>query len=249
MVKRCKKCGKEFPATTEYFYKHKECKDGLFGNCKDCIKKNGKRYYENNREHRLELSREWNNKNEDIRKGNNKKWYNNNKEHCKQINSKLYVKNKEHYKEISKNWYENNRERKNETRNKWVSENKEFLKEYDRKYKSKKRSTDLMFRLNSTVSIAICLSLHGRKNGRHWEHLVGYNLEQLIKHLEKQFQPGMTLENHGRYGWHIDHKRPIDSFDFTSPEDEEFKQCWSLENLQPLWWQDNLSKSNKWETI
>jgi hypothetical protein len=58
----------------------------------------------------------------------------------------------------------------------------------------------------------------------------------------------MTWDNYGVFGWHIDHVRPKASFNFTSPDDEEFKQCWALENLQPLWWKDNITKSDKWES-
>jgi hypothetical protein len=44
---------------------------------------------------------------------------------------------------------------------------------------------------------------------------------------------------------HIDHKRPIASFNFNSYKDKEFKECWALNNLQPLWAEENLSKGNK----
>ena len=49
--------------------------------------------------------------------------------------------------------------------------------------------------------------------------------------------------------WHIDHKRPISSFNYETIEDEEFKECWSLGNLQPLWAEENRKKYNKldWE--
>jgi len=67
-------------------------------------------------------------------------------------------------------------------------------------------------------------------------------------HLESLFGPRMTWDNYGVFGWHIDHVRPKASFNFTSPDDEEFKQCWALENLQPLWWKDNITKSDKWES-
>jgi hypothetical protein len=53
----------------------------------------------------------------------------------------------------------------------------------------------------------------------------------------------MTWMNYGE--WHIDHILPIDSFNFQSYEDYQFKECWSLENLQPLWAIDNIRKGNK----
>lgn len=74
---------------------------------------------------------------------------------------------------------------------------------------------------------------------------VNYSLQELKDHLEKQFTKGMTWENNSTYGWHIDHKKPMSYFKFESYTDEEFKQCWALENLQPLWRNDNLSKGGK----
>ncbi len=68
-------------------------------------------------------------------------------------------------------------------------------------------------------------------------------MQDLIAHLESLFQPSMTWENYGK--WHIDHKRPIASFNFTSYEDPEFKECWALNNLQPMWAKENMSKGNK----
>ena len=62
---------------------------------------------------------------------------------------------------------------------------------------------------------------------------------------ESLFQSGMTWENHGKYGWHIDHIRPCSSFDLTDPEQQ--KLCCHYTNLQPLWAKDNLSKGYKWD--
>jgi hypothetical protein len=53
----------------------------------------------------------------------------------------------------------------------------------------------------------------------------------------------MTWKNYGK--WHIDHIRPISSFKITGIDCEDFKKCWSLSNLQPLWAFDNLSKGTK----
>jgi len=62
-------------------------------------------------------------------------------------------------------------------------------------------------------------------------------------HLERLFRPGMNWQNMGK--WHIDHIYPVSSFNFSSYEDKEFKECWDLKNLQPLWAEENINKSNK----
>ena len=101
-------------------------------------------------------------------------------------------------------------------------------------------------KISRRISSAIRSSLNcnGTKNEFHWEELVDFTLEELLEHLENQFDEGMIWENHG--DWHIDHIRPISSFNFQSPEDPEFKECWCLENLQPLWAEDNLRKKDKY---
>ena len=44
-LKRCKMCGEEFPATTEYFYVNKRAKDGLHYQCKECSREIAKKNY------------------------------------------------------------------------------------------------------------------------------------------------------------------------------------------------------------
>lgn len=86
-----------------------------------------------------------------------------------------------------------------------------------------------------------CLS--GGKGGRKWETLLGYSLDELIAHIERQFVRGMIWENISK--WHIDHIVPQASFSYTSAEEPEFKACWALTNLRPLWAHENQSKSAK----
>jgi hypothetical protein len=121
---------------------------------------------------------------------------------------------------------------------------------YDQIHKEKanyrerqKRKINFKFRLNCRISAVIRRSLKGEKAGRHWEYLVGYTLNDLRKHLEKHFVEGMTWENQGN--WHIDHKIPKSAFNFTKPEHKDFKNCWALKNLQPMWAKDNILKSSK----
>lgn len=76
--------------------------------------------------------------------------------------------------------------------------------------------------------------------------VVGCGPRELRAHLEALFQPGMTWENHGLHGWHIDHIQPCASFDLTDPAQQ--RACFHYTNLQPLWATDNLRKKDKWLT-
>lgn len=81
---------------------------------------------------------------------------------------------------------------------------------------------------------------HTKKTAGTW-NLVGCTGRQLCEHLAEQFQPGMTLENHGSV-WHIDHIIPVSAFDLSDPKQQ--RQCFHFSNLQPLFCGDNVRKSN-----
>lgn len=68
--------------------------------------------------------------------------------------------------------------------------------------------------------------------------MLGCSMDEFIKHIEQQFQPGMSWENHG--AWHIDHVLPCASFDLTDPAQQ--KTCFNFSNMQPLWAEDNIKK-------
>ena len=100
--------------------------------------------------------------------------------------------------------------------------------------------------LKNRMSRRMRHALSGRNLSKNWVHifeLMGYTVEDLKIHLESKFTQGMTWENIGE--WHIDHIIPESYFNYKSVNDDDFKKCWSLENLQPLWAKDNIMKSNK----
>lgn len=93
------------------------------------------------------------------------------------------------------------------------------------------------------MSVGIYQALKSEKAGRRWESLAGYTLNDLVQHLERQFLHGMTWGNYG--DWHIDHIRPVSSFMYASAEDQEFRDCWALTNLRPMWALDNITKGGQ----
>ncbi|MBC2887310.1 HNH endonuclease [Ochrobactrum sp. CM-21-5] len=118
-------------------------------------------------------------------------------------------------------------------------------REYSR-IKMQEKMRDDAFRLHSNISRAIRASIKD-KYRRPWETLVGYNLNELMTHIERQFLPGMTWENHGKGKgkWHIDHIVPRSSFGYDSAEHPDFAACWALANLRPLWSDENIRKHAK----
>lgn len=72
---------------------------------------------------------------------------------------------------------------------------------------------------------------------------LGCSIEELKKHLESKFKPGMSWDNWSKDGWHIDHVEPLASFDLSNAE--QFKKACHYSNLQPLWAFENLRKGDK----
>lgn len=103
-------------------------------------------------------------------------------------------------------------------------------------------------RLRNRMSTRMRHALRGRNLSKKWQHvfnILGYSVDDLKNHLENKFTNGMTWDNIGK--WHIDHIYPESKYNYLSFSDEDFKKCWALSNLQPLWAKDNIRKSNKLE--
>lgn len=114
-----------------------------------------------------------------------------------------------------------------------------------RRERERLRRESPSFRAISSVSRAIRYVI--KKDRKAWTNFVDFSPDDLIKHLESQFTEGMSWKNYGFRGWHIDHIKPVASFNITSSDCKDFKDCWSLSNLRPLWAKDNISKGSRWE--
>jgi len=162
-------------------------------------------------------------------KKRNKEKYNNNKEKFSQQNKDYYMRNKDKVKEINKNWAKNNKLKDSQRRKKYV------------KTKSK---NDPNFKIRTRLRTRMNLALFGEQYAKADKtfNLIGCSPSQLKSYLESLFQEGMSWDNYGVYGWHIDHIIPCASFDLTNPEQQ--RKCFHYTNLQPLWAVDNLKKGS-----
>lgn len=98
-------------------------------------------------------------------------------------------------------------------------------------------------RMVSNIRHRIILTLKGETKSKKTIELLGCSLEEFHSHIKKQFQQGMTFENYGKYGWHLDHIIPCARFDLSQSEHQ--KICFNFKNLQPMWAIENLSKGKK----
>jgi hypothetical protein len=164
----------------------------------------------------------------------------------KQVADKKWrEKNKDSLRDYAKTWYEQNKEYRKEYLKEYREKNTEKIKKTKRNYERNRKSSDPLYKLISNFRTAIyqVLKESNVEKNKHYFDILQYTPESLINHLESQFDENMNWENYGE--WHVDHKLPITSFNIQEMGDVEFMNCWSLDNLQPMWGTDNIRKSNK----
>jgi len=114
---------------------------------------------------------------------------------------------------------------------------------YASEYVKTKLETDLVFKVRHKIRDRFHKALKGNyKKGSAVKNL-GCSIEFLVKYLETRFAVGMTWDNYGVHGWHIDHIMPLSKFDLNDPV-QIAKAC-HYTNLQPLWATDNIRKGNR----
>jgi len=124
----------------------------------------------------------------------------------------------------------------------WVRENLSRNRKLKRDWNAQQRATNPGWKLRTQLTIRIWGALkHVNRRAARTMGFLGCSFSEFKEHLQKQFSPGMSWENYGK--WHVDHKRPCASFDLTDPAQQ--RECFHFSNLQPLWARDNLSKGAK----
>ena len=156
-------------------------------------------------------------------------------------------------KAASKKWRQNNREKERASSRKYYQNNLEKRRAYDRKrgkrpevkkrknaWQRERRKSDPQFKLAHNLRARLRMALKGKLKSASTMSLLGCSQKHVMEHLEKQFLPGMTWENQGK--WHIDHMMPCASFDLSDPEQQ--RRCCHYTNLQPMWGTENISKGD-----
>jgi nucleoid DNA-binding protein len=233
-VATCSVCKKTLPATYEYFNRDKRKKHGLTSYCKKCAnRKNAEFSQKPENKERIKQKKALHNSKPEV------------KVRIKERAKLYYLENKDRLAKQSKEYRSNPEVKAKSKKRAKEYQAKPEVRAWYRKRDNKLRKNDPNFRLSRNISSSMYQALKGNKNHIHWEKLVDFTLDDLKKHLKKQFQPGMTFENYGK--WHLDHKIPRSVFNFKTPDDLDFKRCWCLENLAPMWAKENISKGNKLE--
>ena len=249
----------------EYFRKYKEAN-------REKISIKTKKYYKINKGKLLAQNKEYRKNNKEKIAIQKRKYEKANREKIsisgkkyRKINKEKIIANAKKYREINKEeiafyqkykrnkekkltYRQDNKEKAKKQREAFVKANPKIIKA-NNKRDNDKRKLKFGFRLNSIMSNGIRHSLKNGngKNGYHWEDLLSYTLNDLIKRLKKTLPAGYTWDDYinGKTDLQIDHKIPVSVHNFKSYTDTDFQRCWALKNLRLLPAFENISKGAK----
>lgn len=146
--------------------------------------------------------------------------------------------------------YKENRDTKIKQVQDYYEKNKDIRKEYYKKRlpvineaRRERYKTDINYKLACNLRSRLHVALKRNKKADSSMNLLGCTLDDLKNHIESKFTDGMSWELVMSAYIHIDHIKPVSSFDLTDPLQQ--KECFHYTNLQPLWAADNRKKYNK----
>ena len=207
-----------------------------------------------------------------LMKAYRKDWYKDNKDKLKVKYKNYYESNKQTLNDKQKNYAKVNKDKICSYKKAYAKDNKDKIKAYqkayhqDNKYKLKiqmkayykvnkdkikvqrkaytnnRFKTDIQYKLSHNLRVRLYRALKDNQKIGSAVKDLGCTIQQLKQHLESKFQPGMSWDNHTLDGWHIDHIKPLSSFDLS--DRKQLLEACHYTNLQPLWAKDNLSKSD-----
>ncbi len=242
-MKICSKCRCE--KDHKFFGRLPKSKDGLHSWCRGCLALWRKEDRAKRPEHYASVARLRYQKTGDVIRKKNREWHAERSPDVKGRRRAKFVENSEKYNENRRARFSADatlRARRSEANREWRIANAELN---SARRREKWRNATPAQRLRSYFGAAISHALNGSGKGGHsWQQLVGYSSAQLKTHLERQFLPGMSWDNYGD-GWHVDHVTPASSFKYSNYSDPNFRACWCLTNLRPLWAADNIKKRDK----
>ena len=204
-----------------------------------------KKYNEENREKVSAGVKKYNEENREKVSARKKKYYEENREKISARKKKYREENREKLLAGNKKYYEENREKILAGMKKYNEENREKVSALKMGWARKRRQEDPIFRLLHNMRARAYYALSGKQKNSRTMQYVNMTPDELMDYLEGRFTEGMTRDNYGK--WHVDHIRPLASFDFTGPDiEDQLHMAWNYTNLQPLWAADNMSKGAKY---
>jgi hypothetical protein len=239
ITKVCNKCN--VLKTQEELVRRSGSIDGYRPTCKLCYNqyktKKRKNFSELEKEKNKKYSQNYRKLNHDKLIERERKYQQINKEKESIRKKKYREENPEKYLECIQNYKKSNKEKIREKSRDYYQNNKDKR----RIYETEKRKNDSVYRITCSLRSRINIFIKSKKINKSNKtfEIIGIAPIELKKYLGNLFTEGMTWQNYGE--WHIDHIIPLSS---AKTEQEIYELC-KYTNLQPLWAQDNLKKSNK----
>lgn len=109
--------------------------------------------------------------------------------------------------------------------------------------KERKRRENIQYKIKSNVSRRIRSYFKKWKFNLKTTDILGCSAEFFKNYIESKFKDGMSWNNYGMYGWHLDHIKPCVCFDLT--DEKQLRECFHYSNFQPLWASENISKGSQ----
>jgi hypothetical protein len=235
------------------FYTHLKYKDGYRPLCKSCHKSKVKTY---DKTYKPEYLKQYRKDNYEKLAQARKQRYKNrvkkniiiNKSQYKPVHDEQYYKDKsEKKKQYNKQYRKDNYERITQREKQYYHQNRKERIDQAAHYARKRTKIDNIYKFTRGIRSLINGAFKRVKTKNFKKQtktyiLLGCTIVELRVHLEKQFQPGMTFENYGLNGWHIDHIIPLAS----ANTQKEIESLCHYTNLQPLWAKDNIKKGSRY---
>lgn len=128
-MKRCTKCGEEYPATSEYFNKNCKARDGLHPNCKTCRTS----HREQNAQHIYEQKKRWRDNNPEKEKTRVDRWIRENDKRYRAKKHEYYLDHREIQLSGQREKYYHDHELTKSKRREHYQLNREKIREQSRK--------------------------------------------------------------------------------------------------------------------
>lgn len=220
------------------------------GKCKECVRKYYEKYRKDKSNDVKKRRRSHYLENRNLILKNKKAYYKENRDHILDNAKKYYEKKREELRIKHKCYYQDNREKILSGKKLYGKNNRKKLSNYTIRYFKLRRQNDPLFALRCDLSTSIGRALRLNNSSKSNQSIIThlpYSIEELKQHLEKQFESWMNWNNWGKYNaatwndndrstwtWQIDHIIPHSTFNYSSLNDQAFKDCWTLSNLRPL---------------
>jgi hypothetical protein len=232
-TKKCYKCKEVIDISS--FHKDSRSKDGHCSKCKFCFKI----YDAANKERRSVYYKQYRALNYERRQNDNMKYYIANKDRVLQYQTEYYKSNRCIVRKKQSVYYKKNScvICKNVKRYKTTHKRQRNLRERER------LKTDMQYKMAKRLRSRLRCAVKGDRSSSLAVEYLGCSIDSFIQHIESLFIDGMNWDNWSYEGWHLDHIKPIASFDLTI--DSQIREACHYTNLRPLWAKENLQKGCK----